>query len=96
LRVSVTVLKALAIYKHETTLGFLSVSLYKNIHFLYLPFVTISMYLADAWPLAPQARPVGRHTRPTTRQDMRHLCHHLMSQRLEVFRSAVNAALTDK
>jgi hypothetical protein len=36
----------------------------KNIHFLYLPFVTISMYLADAWPLAPAAHPVGRRIYP--------------------------------
>jgi hypothetical protein len=44
----ITALKELAFYEGETTRDALKASLNKNIHFLYLPFVTISMYLADA------------------------------------------------
>lgn len=44
----ITALKLLAFREYEMTRCALKASLNKNIHFLYLPFVTISMHLADA------------------------------------------------
>jgi hypothetical protein len=80
LREFITILKVLAVHKHETIRVSLSASLNKNTDFLHLPFVTISMYLGDACPLAPPAPPVGRHPRPPTSHDVTHLGHHFISQ----------------
>jgi hypothetical protein len=44
----IAAIKVLAFHEDETTRDVLKALLNKNIHFLYLPFVTISMYLADA------------------------------------------------
>jgi hypothetical protein len=85
----ISILKAESSHKHETTQVSVYASTDKNIHLLYLPFVTISIYLGDALPLAPEARPVGRRSRPPTNRDMRHLSGHLyptslISKRIKV------------
>jgi hypothetical protein len=65
----------LVFQEDETTRVSLKASLNKNIHFLYLPFVTISMYLAtpDHWR---QRRILSG---AEYNRDRRHLGHHFNS-----------------